>query len=170
MNLRESTKDLHHAAERHVVGYSMAEGTIKDQWWADWLSALYIIHSAIDDRMPPEMRRVQQIAQDLAECKCTPRPMFAALRYAQYLNTEVRALGAAYVFTGAHLMGGAITAKNIKDRLPTHHLHWEDRQQVVQAWKPLRERDDLSEFAMAGFQTVLLVMDEIVAHDGRNAR
>ena len=165
INLKERTKELHHAAEKHPLGQSMADGSMPPRWWADWLGALFIIHSAIDRWMPEALQRVVQIAADVAETQIHPRTNFAALDYARSLDTREKAEGAAYVFTGAHLMGGEITKRNVQDRLPVHHLEWTDRQSVVQTWKPLRERDDLEEHALAAFQAVIDVMDEITNYD-----
>ena len=164
-NLKEKTKELHHAAEKHPVGQSMAEGNISDRWWANWLGALFVIHSAIDRWLPEAMQRVVQIAEDIAETQLPPNTNFAALDYARSLDTRQRAEGAAYVFTGAHLMGGAITARNIEHRLPVHHLKWADRQDVVRQWSPLRDREDLEAHALEAFQAVINVMDEIKQYD-----
>lgn len=162
MSLREATKDYHHAAERHPVGAAMADGTISAQWWADWLGALFIVHSAIDPGLPEALRRTQQIAEDIAAVGVQPRLNQAALRYALHM-TDADREAAAYVFTGAHLMGGAITARQVSDRLPTQHLQWEDRQDAVRCWKPLRDRDDLAEPACRAFAAVLAICEDVIA-------
>lgn len=164
-SLKDKTKELHHAAEHHPVGQSMAHGTISERWWADWLGALFVIHSAIDRWLPEALQRVVQIAADIAETQLPPNTNFAALEYARSLDSRERAEGAAYVFTGAHLMGGAITARNIEHRLPVHHLRWANRQDVVRQWSPLRERDELEGHALEAFQAVINVMDEIERYD-----
>ena len=169
MSLREATKDYHHAAERHPVGAAMADGTISEQWWADWLGALFIVHSAIDPGLPEPLRRTPEIAADIAALGVQPRLNHSAARYAQGM-TEVDREAATYVFTGAHLMGGAITARQVGERLPTHHLQWEDRQAVVKLWKPLRDRDDLADAACRAFAAVLEICEEVLAAAGHVAR
>ena len=163
MSLKQATKTQHHAAERHPVGAAMADGTISPQWWADWLGALFIIHSAIDPYLPESMRRTRQIAADLAALGVQPHLSQAALRYVSNM-TDTKRQAATYVFTGAHLMGGAITAKAVGDRLPTEHLQWDNRQVVVQAWKPLRERADLADESRSAFDAVLEICEEILAN------
>ena len=163
MSLKEATKDQHHAAERHPVGAAMADGTISEQWWADWLGALFIIHSAIDPRLPEPLRRTRQIAADLAALDVQPHLSRQALRYVQGM-TDIDREAATYVFTGAHLMGGAITAKAVEGRLPTEHLRWDDRQEVVKMWKPMRERSDLADESRRAFKAVLAICEEILAH------
>ena len=161
MSLKQATKTQHHAAERHPVGAAMADGTISPQWWADWLGALFIIHSAIDCWLPEPMQRLTQIAYDVHKNGLTPNPSYAALAYAQSITDRQRAEGAAYVFTGAHLMGGAITAKENAYRVPVTHLLWDDRKEVVQQWSPLRDREDLEAYALEAFEVVIQIMDEI---------
>ena len=164
MELKQATKDLHHAAEAHPIGKAMANGTITPEWWADWISALYVIHSVIDPKLPESMRRTEQLRRDLEEVAADWILPEAAINYARDLITRAQIEGAAYVFTGAHLMGGAITAKAVGDRLPTHHLQWEDRQAAVRDWKPLRENVGIQKEAVAGFQAVLDILREILAN------
>lgn len=159
--LREATKELHHAAEQTAVGTSMANGTISDQWWSDWLSALYTVHSAIDYYLEPELRRTTQIAQDIYMLNVQCRPLITPAEYVLRLD-ERRIKAATYVFTGAHLMGGAITAKALGDRLPKNHLLWgNDRQEVVRKWSPLREQIDLVEYANEAFSAIVDICHEI---------
>ena len=168
MNLREATKELHHAAEHTALGNSMANGTIPEQWWADWLSALYTVHSAIDYYLEPELRRTTQIAQDIYLLNVQPRPLITPIQYVSTLN-EGRIEAATYVFTGAHLMGGAITAKALGDRLPKNHLLWDDRRsEVVRKWSPLRERLDLVEYANEAFSAIVDMCHEIEGLDEQN--
>lgn len=162
MNLREATQDLHHAAERHPLGAAMADGSISEQWWADWLGALFIIHSTIDPELPTSLRRTVEIARDIAELGIQPNPSRCAMEYVQSLSSTE---ATAYVFTGAHLMGGAITAGQVGDRLPTHHLQWNDRRESVREWKPWRERDDLAEDARLAFSAVIGICEEITSRD-----
>ena len=163
MSLKQATKSQHHAAERHPVGAAMADGTISKEWWADWLGALFIVHSAIDPHLPTPMRRTRQIAADLAALDAQPHLSREALRFVDGMSDAQRE-AATYVFTGAHLMGGAITAKAVGDRLPTEHLQWESRQEVVQMWKPLRERTDLADESRGAFDAVLKICEEILAN------
>jgi len=163
MSLKDATKTQHHAAERHPVGAAMADGTISPQWWADWLGALFIIHSAIDPFLPDSMRRTKQIAADLAQLNVQPHLSQAAIKYVSDMSDKKRQ-AATYVFTGAHLMGGAITAKAVGDRLPTEHLQWDNRKEVVQLWKPLRDRSDLAEESRGAFEAVLKICEEILAN------
>ena len=166
-NLRESTKNLHHAAEQTPLGAAMAQGSISEQWWADWLSALYTIHSTIDYFLPVELRRTHELVQDLFELNVQPRPLHKPSEYILYMNIE-DIEGATYVFTGAHLMGGAITAKAIGDRLPKNHLLWDDRKKVIELWSPLRDRIDLEESANKAFKAVIDICDEIEDLDHSN--
>lgn len=46
--LYDTTRDLHHACEMHLVGGAMSDGTISAQWWTDWLNGLYQFHTVID--------------------------------------------------------------------------------------------------------------------------
>jgi heme oxygenase len=162
MELKSQTKDLHHAAERHPIGQSMANGTITKRWWADWIVALKVIHQVIDQHNPESMHRVQQLEKDLEEVDVLlPTDNFAAIEYAKTLTTPEEIAGATYVFTGAHLMGGAVTAKQLNGRLPSNHLVWEDRKQTMTDWSPLRDRADLVEPAQRAFQAVIYILDEI---------
>lgn len=163
MSLKDATKSQHHSAERHPVGAAMADGSICKEWWADWLGALFIIHSAIDPHLPAPMRRTRQIAADLAALDVQPHLSREALRFVDGM-TDAKREAATYVFTGAHLMGGAITAKTVGERLPTEHLKWENRKEVVQLWKPLRDRADLTEESRGAFDAVLAICEEILAN------
>lgn len=165
MILRESTKEKHHAAERTPVGASMADGSISEQWWADWMGAITVIHMATDPYLDPKLRRTTRLCNDLAQLGVQPRHIQAAAQYAATLTDSTEREAAAYVFTGAHLMGGAVTHKALRGRLPATHLEWEDRQAAVREWKPLREREDLVEAADRAFGAVLAICNEITAHD-----
>lgn len=165
MILRDSTKEKHHAAERTPVGASMANGSISPQWWADWMGAITVIHMATDWYLDPTLRRTTRLCNDLAELKLQPRHIAAAAQYAATLTDPTERAAAAYVFTGAHLMGGAVTHKALRGRLPATHLEWDDRQGAVRTWKPLREREDLVEAANRAFDAVLAICNEITARD-----
>ena len=161
-SLKEVTKDLHHIAEKHAVGGAMADGTISEEIWVDWLNALYYIHSTIDCELSPSLKRTNELAKDISLCSITPNSNFTALNYAMGLKSHTAVLGACYVFTGAHLMGGAITARNIRHRLPVNHLDWDDRKEAVRMWNPLRDMEELSFEANRAFENIIKIMDEIM--------
>ena len=164
MELRNETKDLHHSAERHPIGSAMADGSISERWWVDWIQALLTIHTKLDQHLPSSMHRVKELAQDLAESSLIPHTNQAAINYVDTLTTTTAIEGAAYVFTGAHLMGGAVTDRALNGRLPCNHLRWDNRQQSLSDWKPLRTKIELKEEASRAFSTVLLILDEIYSY------
>ena len=160
------TRELHHACERHPVGAAMSAGDICEQWWADWLSALYFIHLAVDPDVPEPLRRVNLVAEDIGRCKVLPRPNISVqLLHHKLLHDPKLREGAYYVVTGAHLMGGQVMRVTMKGRLPDAHLHIEDRKHWIELWSPLRKREDLIEPACSIFQSLLYIMDEIMERD-----
>lgn len=159
--LREATRELHHAAERHPVGAAMAAGTISEAWWMRWLMALLDIHLRLDQSMPPVLRRIAELERDIAAMPGQLPVSAAAWAYAQTLTTEPALRAAGYVFTGAHLMGGAVTDRALAGRLPCAHLRWEDRRAALDAWRPWREAEGLEDEARRAFAVVLAIMDEI---------
>lgn len=161
MELRNETKDLHHSAERHPIGAAMADGSISERWWVDWIQALLTIHTELDQHVPVSMRRVKELAEDLAESSLVPNTNQAAIAYAATLTNPTAIEGAAYVFTGAHLMGGAVTDRALNGRLPCNHLRWDNRQQSLADWKPLRTKIELKEEAGRAFSAVLAILNEI---------
>lgn len=161
MELRNETKDLHHSAERHPIGAAMADGSISERWWVDWIQALLTIHTELDRHVPASMRRVKELAEDLAESSLVPNTNQAAIEYAATLTNPTAIEAAAYVFTGAHLMGGAVTDRALNGRLPCNHLRWDDRQQSLADWKPLRTKVELKEEANRAFAAVLAILNEI---------
>lgn len=165
MILRKSTQQKHHAAEQTPVGAAMAAGDISAQWWADWMGAILVVHCAIDPYMPDCLQRTLPLCRDLSELGVQPRHCPAAVHYVSTLQTAEQRQGAEYVFTGAHLMGGAVTHRALAGRLPAHHLEWDNRQDAVRAWKPLREREDLIGPAQRAFDCVLQICAQIEAHD-----
>ena len=72
MELRNETKELHHSAERHPIGSAMADGTISERWWVDWIQALLTIHTELDRHLPKSLHRVQELAKDLSESSLIP--------------------------------------------------------------------------------------------------
>jgi hypothetical protein len=161
MELRDSTKELHHRAEKHPIGASMADGTISERWWADWINALLTVHMELDRYVPHSMRRCDELIKDLSEFSIIPNDNHAAVEYAKTLPDEHEREGAVYVFTGAHLMGGAVTDKALAGRLPCNHLRWNDRKQTLADWKPYRDKIELKESANRAFGAVNKILEEI---------
>lgn len=164
MILHAATRDLHHAVEQTAHGRAMADGTVTAQAWADWLEAMFVLHQAVDEWLPRPLRRAEALLEDMMEmpvARPTPEaiPAFAAACW-----NEQTATGAGYVLTGAHLMGGALIAKRIGNRLPTRHLRWDDRPAAVAAFRPLRERGDCVSGAKECFKALLLAAKEIEAN------
>jgi hypothetical protein len=161
--LYEATRDLHHACEQHPVGASMSDGKVSEQVWTDWLGCLATVHAFLDWHLPPELRRVARLRKDIhvmASRGFQPASNHAALRYAA-IGLHVEA--ATYVFTGAHLMGGAVMEKRLGERLPCNHLRWDDRRASLDLWRPYREAEGISEFANDVFAAILQMMEEIDA-------
>ena len=80
--------------------------------------------------------------------------------YPRSLTDEKRIAGAAYVLTGAHLMGGEIMRRRLEG-FPTKHLEWDDRKEAIAILQQYRTRDDISEEAKDCFRALLTIMDEI---------
>ena len=158
-HLWQQTRDLHHACEEHTAGSVMASGKPPIQWYADWLQALLLIHSVIDEHSVDEIRRVERLKKDL-ENTVTPRDMKVAEQYAQSLKAEKEIAGATYVLLGAHLMGGEVMRRRLID-YPTSHLEWNDRKVALAELKKIKERDDIVQEARNCFYTLLQVMNEI---------
>lgn len=161
MELRNETKEVHHSAEKHPIGASMADGTITERWWVDWIQALLTIHTELDKHFPSSMHRVKELALDLSESTIIPHVNQAAINYVATLTDRNSLEAAAYVFTGAHLMGGAMTDRALNGRLPCNHLRWTDRQVTLADWKPLRTKGELKDEATRAFATVIVILDEI---------
>ena len=164
----KATRALHHACEQHPVGAAMANGTISAAWWNGWLYVLDVLHTQIDPHLHPAIRRIDQIAEDIAVMQGRGHPRFASwhagmLAHRLSKGDERDIAGAAYVLTGAHLMGGAVTAKAVGDRLPTRHLQWGERATALDAWSPYRWRHDAAEPALSVFRSLLYSMGEISA-------
>jgi len=155
-----ATKDLHHACEQHAVGSAMATGAPPVEWYAKWLRALYQIHSKIDQTLPEIVHRTERLAEDLKAIGIETEDLRAASEYCETLVTEQSIAGAAYVLTGAHLMGGEIMRRRLIG-YPTKHLEWDDRKQALTILTDLRQRLDINEEARNCFYALLNVMSEI---------
>lgn len=165
--LFDTTRDLHHACEIHLVGGAMSDGGISAQWWADWLNALYMFHVIIDGPVEEDLlSRTLELEVDLKGCSVEPRHNCIADELVSKLNKskDMREAGR-YVLTGAHLMGGAVTKKRIRGRLPTAHLQFGNRKELMSIWSPYRQRIELTDEARTIFQYLLWTMDEILLLD-----
>ncbi len=158
--LWEATRSLHHACEAHVVGKAMASGNPPELWYAQWLEALLVIHAAVDVTLPVCLHRTSRLALDIEEMGLEVPSSTAAASYVASLTDEKKIAGAAYVLTGAHLMGGEIMRRRLEN-YPTSHLTWDDRKEALAELNKLRERDDIAEEAKACFHALLSIMDGI---------
>ena len=151
---------FYHACEEHAVGGAMATGNPPRIWYAAWLVALEQIHSVIDPHMPDCLNRTNRLAEDIIDMHIDLPLTEAAKVYTDSLTEEKRIAGAAYVLTGAHLMGGEIMRRRLVG-FPTKHLEWDDRKEAIAILQGYRTRDDIGEEAKDCFRALLSVMDEI---------
>ena len=158
--LWEVTRDLHHACEEHSVGAAMASGKPPMPWYSDWLYAIHRIHHKIDPTLPTVLHRTARLEGDIATAGLVSTPVRAACVYAESLDTADKIAGAAYVLTGAHLMGGEIMRRRL-DGYPTTHLEWDDRKAALEELKVYRVRSELAAEARGCFAALLRIMDEI---------
>lgn len=158
--LWEATRDLHHACEAHPVGAAMASGKPPMEWYGWWLSGLHTIHAALDPHLPPALHRVERLASDMRVAGSQFGCSGAATTYAAQLTTSEALYGAAYVLTGAHLMGGEIMRRRL-DGYPTEHLMWDDRKLALQHLMVYRNRTDIVQESRDCFAALLSIMDEI---------
>jgi len=158
--LWEATRDLHHACEAHPVGKAMASGQPPLHWYAGWLQALRAIHLVVDPTLDPCLHRVDRLSDDIDALGIAAGTPDAATAYASSLTDEKRLAGAAYVLTGAHLMGGEIMRRRLEG-FPTAHLTWDDRKSALVELNRFREREDIAGEAVACFRALLSIMDEI---------
>lgn len=167
--LWEHTRDLHHACEEHVVGAAMATGSPPVEWYADWLGALEAIHSVVDDDLPRILWRTDRVSADIIAGGIEPLRLDAAWNYVHAIsNDAIARAGAAYVLTGAHLMGGEIMRRRLEG-YPTSHLEWDDRPAAIAELKKMRENGEIAESARDCFKALLAVMDEILERRGTGA-
>ncbi len=158
--LWEETRELHHACERHRVGGAMATGKPPRIWYTAWLVALNQIHSIVDPHMPDVLGRTDRLVEDINNTYIDLPLIEAAKVYTLTLTDEKRIAGAAYVLTGAHLMGGEIMRRRLEG-FPTKHLEWDDRKEAIAILQQYRTRDDIGEEAKDCFKALLTIMDEI---------
>jgi hypothetical protein len=158
--LWEETRELHHACERHRVGGAMATGKPPRIWYTAWLVALNQIHSIVDPHMPDVLSRTDRLVEDINNTYIDLPLIEAAKVYTLSLTDEKRIAGAAYVLTGAHLMGGEIMRRRLEG-FPTKHLEWDDRKEAIAILQQYRTRDDIGEEAKDCFKALLTIMDEI---------
>lgn len=139
----------------------MASGKPPRGWYARWVRALLQIHERLDEVLPPVVHRCDGLRADLAALGGDLVPAStSAQAYAETLADELSLAGAAYVMTGAHLMGGEIMRRRLEG-YPTQHLVWDDRKAALAVLAEFRERADIVEPARACFQALLTIMDEI---------
>jgi hypothetical protein len=158
--LWHKTRDLHHACENHDVGAAMSSGNPPKIWYAAWLKVLLQIHTVIDKNLPHGLDRRKRLEQDIISMNYDIPDIQAAKEYVNTLNTPLSIDGAIYVLLGAHLMGGEVMRKRLKN-FPTKHLEWEDRKEALKILSIYRNRDDIVEEAKACFYALLKSMDEI---------
>jgi hypothetical protein len=158
--LWEETRELHHACEQHRVGGAMATGKPPLLWYAAWLVAIHQIHAIVDSHIAVELNRTDRLLEDITATGYKLPPSVAATTYINTLTDERRISGAAYVLTGAHLMGGEIMRRRLIG-FPTKHLEWDDRRAAISILQHYRTRSDISEEAKDCFRALLAIMDEI---------
>jgi heme oxygenase len=163
--LWEATRDLHHKAEGHPVSQRMSSGTVGPQEWADWLYALWIIHSALDPHLPLYVRRADALMQDLLELlPVQPHSSVAAVRFTETLVTADAIFGAAYITIGAHKRGGKVIEKALREAgsgLPSHHTHFDAGQEAELFVKRMRDIPEIAQGARRAFQALHDILDEI---------
>jgi hypothetical protein len=158
--LWEETRELHHACEAHSVGGAMATGKPPTEWYAAWLVALNQIHTVVDTHMPAVLGRTERLIEDINATQYKLPLLEAAKVYTLSLTDEKKIAGAAYVLTGAHLMGGEIMRRRLEG-FPTKHLEWDNRKEAIAILQQYRTRDDIGEEAKDCFRALLNIMDEI---------
>jgi hypothetical protein len=138
----------------------MATGKPPRIWYTAWLVALNQIHSIVDPHMPDVLGRTDRLVEDINNTYIDLPLIEAAKVYTLTLTDEKRIAGAAYVLTGAHLMGGEIMRRRLEG-FPTKHLEWDDRKEAIAILQQYRTRDDIGEEAKDCFKALLTIMDEI---------
>lgn len=168
--LWQATRDLHHKAEGHPVAKRMVDGSITAQEWADWLHAMWMIHTALDPHLPLCARRADAFAADLLDLlPVVPHASRRTKAYARSLVTVMDIFGAAYITVGAHRRGGRVIKKAMETQgldLPHRHIEFDQPQDVERLIDRWRDRVELAGGARAAFQALYDVMDEI---EGRSS-
>ena len=159
--LWNATRDLHHACEQHPVGGVMAVGKPPLIWYRAWLQVLLQLHEVVDKYLPSTVHRVDRIKADIATLGIDIQPIKTADIYASTLTNSTAIVGAAYVLTGAHLMGGEIMRRRLEG-FPTEHLLWDSRPEALKCLTVLRESPEVIQPARDCFQALLDSMDEIL--------
>jgi len=159
--LWNATRDLHHACEQHPVGGVMAIGKPPAIWYRAWLQVLLQLHEVVDQHLPSTVHRVERIKADIATLNIEVTSIKAAENYANTLTNSTAIVGAAYVLTGAHLMGGEIMRRRLEG-FPTEHLSWDSRPEALKCLTQLRESPDVIQPARDCFKALLDSMDEIL--------
>lgn len=159
--LWQATRDLHHACEQHPVGGAMARGKPPVIWYRAWLQVLLQLHEVVDQHMPVTIHRVSCIKTDINTLSIDIPLIKTAENYADTLTTSAALTGAAYVLTGAHLMGGEIMRRRLEG-FPTNHLCWTDRKEALKCLTVLRESPEVVQPARDCFKALLDSMDEII--------
>ena len=163
MDLRELTRELHHAAEQHPFGTKMSNGDVTNQEWADWLASLRQVHTVLDANLPPSLDRRGELLLDLGLLlPVYGSPTFAADKFASTLTTPDRIIGAAYIFMGAHLRGGAVIRKRLEPKgLPCNHLRFSQAKEANDYIVALRDISHAAAGATAAFRAIIEIMDEL---------
>ena len=159
--LWNATRDLHHACEQHPVGGVMAIGKPPAIWYRAWLQVLLQLHEVVDQHLPSTVHRVERIKADIATLNIEVTSIKAAENYINTLTNSTAIVGAAYVLTGAHLMGGEIMRRRLEG-FPTEHLSWDSRPEALKCLTQLRESPDVIQPARDCFKALLDSMDEIL--------
>ena len=120
------------------------------------------MHWEVDQHIPKIIHRTERVQNDLTATNCSANIILAANKYTNSLIKEKDIAGAAYVLTGAHLMGGEIMRRRLVG-YPTTHLEWDDRKAAIVELNKFRERKDIVEESRNCFHALLKIMDEIKA-------
>lgn len=163
--LWESTRDLHHACEKHPVGQAMSLGTPPQKWYSDWLNCLLMMHEIIDAQVSPLIHRAERLKRDIENMHIKPRENKACQEFcSRLLQSNDLIEGTIYVLTGAHLMGGEIMRRRLIG-YPVSHLQWDSRQDAIKELDRYRSKSELTESARECFGALLKIMDEIIERD-----
>jgi heme oxygenase len=139
----------------------MAIGKPPAIWYRAWLQVLLQLHEVVDQHLPSTVHRVERIKADIATLNIEVTSIKAAENYINTLTNSTAIVGAAYVLTGAHLMGGEIMRRRLEG-FPTEHLSWDSRPEALKCLTQLRESPDVIQPARDCFKALLDSMDEIL--------